>query len=399
MAPVASAMRRAALLLSLVALPCASLQAQDRVLRKGRPEDVGLSRDRLEQGARILEEETKSGRILAATILVARRGIIVLDRGSGRLSPDPSSVPAGPETAYIVASVTKPVAVTSLLMLVERGRVLLSDPVQKYLPEFQGDGKEKVRVGDLLSHVSGLPGHLPEDIELRKSQAPLTEFTKRTLATPLLFPPRTSFQYSNVAILLAGEIVERVAGMPHRDFLRKEIFDPLGMKESSFGLGGRSIKDTAWCQGISTSFKNPEDEKRFGANTPYWRDMGHPWGGMHSTTRDLGVFLQLFLNGGIYNGTRLLGAPTVKAMTSDQNRGGAAPWGWGWALKRSPLANSFGDLASERTYGHVGATGTVVWADPDRDLLCVILTTRAWDEDRGAILNRVSNVIQSAVEE
>ena len=112
-----------------------------------------------------------------------------------------------------------------------------------------------------------------------------------------------------------------------------------------------------------------------------------------------GVFLQLFLNGGVYNGKRILGAPRVRAMTSDQNRGVATPWGWGWALKGSPLANSFGDLASERTYGHVGATGTVAWADPDRDLSCVILTTRAWDEDRGAILNRVSNVVQSAIEE
>lgn len=388
------------LALALAVLACAAhAQAQDRVLRKGKPEEVAMSRERLERAAQMLEEETKSGRILAASIWVARRGVVVLDRGTGKRSADPSGAPAGPETVYIVASITKPVAVTPLLLLVERGRVLLSDPVQKYLPEFQGAGKEKVRVGDLLSHVSGLPGHLPEDLELRRSQAPLAEFTKRSLSTPLLFAPRTSFQYSNIAILLAGEITERVSGAPHRDFLKKEIFDPLGMKDSSLGLGGRSIEDTAWCQGISTSFKNIEDEKRFGANTPYWRDIGHPWGGMHTTTRDLAVFLQLFLNGGVYNGKRILGASTVKAMTSDQNPAVAAPYGWGWSLKRSPLANSFGDLASERTYGHVGATGTVLWADPERDLACVILTTRAWDEDRGAILNKVSNVVQSAVED
>jgi len=366
----------------LVAMP-----AQDRVLRNGKPEDVALSPERLDEAARILEEETRSGRIRTASILVARRGVVVLDRGFGKA-----------ERVHIVASVTKPVAATSLLLLVERGRVSLSDPVQKYLPEFRGAQKEKVRVGDLLSHVSGLPGHLPEDLDLRRSQATLAEFTKRSLTTPLLFAPRSSFQYSNIAILLAGEIAERVSGMPLRDFLKKELFDPLGMKDSSLGLGGRSIQDTAWCQGISTSFKDPEDEKRFGANTPYWRDIGHPWGGMHSTARDLGVFLQLFLNDGIYDGKRILTAATVQAMTSDRNAGVASPWGWGWSLKRSPIANTFGDRASERTYGHVGATGTVIWADPERDLACVILTTRAWDEDRGAILGKVSTVVQSSVE-
>lgn len=356
---------------------------QDRVLRNGRPEDVGMSRERLEEAARILEEETRSGRILSASIWVARRGVVVLERGSG---------------VYIVASVTKPVAVTSLLVLADRGRVSLTDPVQKVLPEFQGAQKEKVRVGDLLSHVSGLPGHLPEDLDLRRAQAPLPEFTKRTLSTPLLFAPRTSFQYSNIAILLAGEIAERISGKPLREFLKQEIFDPLGMKGSSLGLGGRKIEETAWCQGISTSFKTAEDEKRFGANTLYWRDIGHPWGGMHSTARDLGVFLQLFLNGGIYDGKRILAAATIEAMTSDRNAGAAAPWGWGWSLKRSPIANTFGDRASDRTFGHVGATGTVIWADPDRDLACVILTTRAWDEDRGALLGKISTLVQSAIE-
>lgn len=130
--------------------------AQDRVLRNGKPEDVALSRERLEAAARILEEETKSGRILAASLWVARRGVLVLDRGFGKRSPEPSGVPAGPESVYIVASVTKPVAVTSLLLLVERGRVSLSDPVQKYLPEFQGAQKETVRVGAILNRVSNV---------------------------------------------------------------------------------------------------------------------------------------------------------------------------------------------------------------------------------------------------
>ncbi len=373
-------------------------EARERILKSGQPEEAGMSATRLQQAAQILEEETRSGRVLAASILVARHGIIVLHRGSGKLSPDPASPPAKPDTVYLVASITKPVTASALMLLVERGMVCLSDPVQKYLQEFQGPEREKVRVQDVLSHVSGLPDMLPENAELRRAHAPLSEFVKRAMITPLLFTPRTSFSYQSMGILLAAEIVERLTRTPLREFETKELFDPLGMNTTTLGLGGRAIADTAWCQGSPSYEANIDDQKRFGANSAYWRNMGHPWGGMHSTAGDLAIFLQTFLNEGVYKGQRVLSAPTVKAMTADQNPGINAPWGLGWALKRSQVWNFFGDLCSERTFGHVGATGTVAWADPDRDLLCVILTTRPASEDNGFLLRRVSNVVQSAIE-
>ncbi len=373
-------------------------EARERILKSGQPEEVGMSAKRLQQAGQILEEETRSGRVLAASILVARHGIIVLHRGSGKLSPDPASPPAKPDTVYLVASITKPITASALMLLVERGMVSLSDPVQKYLQEFQGPEREKIRVQDVLSHVSGLPDMLPENVELRRAQAPLSEFVKRAMITPLLFAPRTSFSYQSMGILLAAEIVERLTNTPLREFEAKEFFDPLGMNDTTLGLGGHAIANTAWCQGSPSYEANTDDQKRFGANSEYWRNMGHPWGGMHSTVGDLAIFLQMFLNGGVYKGQRILSAPTVKAMTADQNRGIDAPWGLGWALKRSRVWNFFGDLCSEQTFGHVGATGTVAWADPDRDLLCVILTTRPASEDNGFLLRRVSNVVQSAIE-
>ncbi len=388
-----------AAVIALVACVPGTAGAQDRVLKTGKPGEVGMSAGRLERAAAILEEETRSGRVLAASILVARKGVIVLHRGSGRLSPDPEDAPARPDTVYLVASITKPVTATALMMMVERGQVCLADPVQKYLPEFQGPEREKVRVQDILSHISGLPDQLPENIELRKAHAPLGEFVKRAMTTPLLFVPRTSFSYQSMGTLLSGEIVERIAKERLRDFEKREIFDPLGMKETSLGLGNRAIRDTAWCQGAPSFETNDEERKRHGANSAYWRDMGHPWGGMHTTTRDLGIFLQMFLNGGSYGGRRILGHPAVQAMTADQNGGLDAPFGLGWALRRSRVANYFGDLASDGTFGHVGATGTVAWADPERDLVCVILTTRPGQEDAGFLLRRVSNAVQSAVED
>src|SRR5262249_939541 len=110
---------------------------------------------------------------------------------------------AGPETVYILASITKPVTVTALMLLVERGQVSLADPVQKYLPEFQGPGREKVRVQDLLTHTSGLPDMLPENVSLREAKAPLAEFVKGSMTTPLLFGPRAAFSYSSMGTLLA----------------------------------------------------------------------------------------------------------------------------------------------------------------------------------------------------
>jgi CubicO group peptidase (beta-lactamase class C family) len=374
-----------------------SARAEDRVLKPGKPEQVGMSGRRLDIVNQILTEETRSGRVTAASVLVARRGVIVLRGGWGKLSPEADSPKAGPETVYILASITKPVTVTALMLLVERGQVSLTDPVQKYLPEFQGPGREKVRVKDLLTHTSGLPDMLPENVKLREANAPLSEFVKGAMTTPLLFEPRTSFTYSSMGTLLAAAIVERVSKMPLAQFEQQELFGPLKMKLSSLGLGERPLKDTARVQGDSFA-QTVKDLERYGANSPYLRKLGHPWGGMHSNVDDLGVFLQLFLNGGVYDGKRILGRATVEAMIADQNQGLGHPWGLGWGLQRSSAWNAFGDLSSERTFGHSGASGTVAWADPQRELLCVILTSRPWRQDQGFLLRRIANVVQGAVE-
>ncbi len=130
----------------------------------------------------------------------------------------------------------------------------------------------------------------------------------------------------------------------------------------------------------------------------YWGAMGVPWGGMHSTTGDLAILLQTFLNGGVYHGRRVLSLNTVRQMTSNQNPPALTPWGLGWKLNHAQPENWFGDLASAETFGHTGSTGTVAWADPTQQLICVILTSRPRKSDDGFLLRRVSNVVQSAVE-
>jgi CubicO group peptidase (beta-lactamase class C family) len=361
-------------------------------LRPAAPESVGMSGERLELAAGRLAAEVQAGRVGAASILVARRERIVLQKAFGRRGFARDTPPVNPESVFLLASITKPVTACALMLLVERGQAALSDPVSRYLPEFTGGDRARVRVKDLLSHSSGLPDMLPENTELRRAHAPLSEFVKHTFTTPLLYPPGTSFRYQSMGILLAGEIVERLTGMRLRDFEAKEIFGPLGMTSSSLGLGGRRIADLVECQEPHNA-----DTASFGANSPYWRDMGHPWGGMHSTTGDLAILLQTFLNGGSYGGRRLFSPATVRVMTSEQNAGLHAPWGLGWALGRAIAWNVFGDLVSEKTFGHTGATGTVAWADPESQLLCVILTDRPYSADNGELLRLVSNAVAASV--
>jgi CubicO group peptidase (beta-lactamase class C family) len=351
-------------------------------LTHSEPEAVGMDKQRLAKAAALLSAEVKSGRVSAASIIVVKDGSIVLHEGFG----------AKPDAVYLLASISKPVNAVALMLLVERGLVSLDDPASRYLPELQGEDRALIRVRDLLTHTSGLPDMLPQNTELRRAHATLPEFVKGALTTPLLFKPRTNFSYQSMGTLLAGEIVQRVSRQPLRGFHKSEIFDVLGMKDSSLGLGGRRIADTVPCQ----TGTGP-DVERFGPNSEYWRDMGHPWGGMHSTVTDLAVLLQTFLNGGSYGGKRLLSPVTVARMTTDQNTAINKPWGLGWGLATSPVWVYSGDLVSPRAFGHSGATGTVAWADPVSQLVTVILTTRPTAEDNGRLLRTVSNAVVAAV--
>ena len=378
--------------LGMFALAPAAMMAQ---LSNAPPASVGMSTAQLDRAAQLLETETSGGRVLSASLLVARDGRIVLHRGFGRMHPDKNSRATQPDTVYLLASISKPITVAGLMLLVDRGLVSLADPVSRYLPEFQGEDRAKVRVRDLMAHTSGLPDMLPENTQLRREHAPLSEFVKRAMSTPLLYEPGKGFAYQSMGTLLVSEIAQRLAKQPFREYLKREIFDPLGMKDTALGMGAHKIENTAWCQ---TGGGNPADTASFGANSPYWRDMGHPWGGVHSTTTDLAILLQTFLNGGVFNGKRVFSVATVAAMTRDQNTHVGAPWGLGWGLATSRVWSYFGDLCSPRTFGHSGATGTVAWADPERKLVCVILTTRPSGEDGGRLLRLVSNAVSAAIQ-
>ncbi len=329
---------------------------------------MALRKQRVEEAAELVHKATASGEVRAA-VLDVRQGRYRFSRAFGEAR--------APETAFIIASISKPMTAAGIMLLADRRKLALSDPVHKFIPEFSGGDRELITVQHLLTHTSGLPDMLPENIELRKRHARLADFVAATCKTPLLFRPGTKVSYQSMGILLAAEIAQRVTGTPLREFLRREIFLPLGMRETSLGLGGRRIPDTAQCQ--------VESNDDWAWNTPYWRDLGTPWGGVHSTAEDVSKFLGAFLRP---NGL-VLKRETATEMISNHTPGLNEAWGLGWMMQ----PGTFGRGCSPRTFGHYGATGTVAWADPETGVRCVLLTTKPAEQSRAGLLGPVSDLV------
>lgn len=325
----------------------------------------------IDRAVDLLRRVTDSGEVRAAALLV-RIGSDEVVHGFGQ---------ADPNTVFLLASITKPMTVAGVLILRHRGLLSLDDPVGRYLPEFHGGSRDRVTIRHLLTHTSGLPDMLPEDRTLRERHASLREFVAGATETSLMFEPGTAVSYQSLGTLLAAEIVERLAGIAFRDFLRTEVFGPLGMADTSLGLGGRSITQTARCQVV--------EQSGWDWNSAYWRDLGAPWGGAHSTVRDVATFLAAFT----YSDCPILTPATIREMTSPQTPPeGYETWGLGWRVG----SDAFGQRCSPGTFGHYGATGTVAWSDPRTNTACVLLTTLPAEHSRDHVLAAVSDLVSVA---
>lgn len=354
-------------------------------LRRGEAEKAGLDPVKITAAIHMVEQETASGAVGAAALLVARNGFVAVERGYGRLSRDPASPRCRPDSVFIVASISKPITTLAVMRLVDQGRLRLDDPVAKYLPGFTGDFRARITIRNLLTHTSGLP----DNIALRRRHAPLTDFAAEALQTPLLFAPGTQQSYSSMGILLAATIVERVSGQPLDAFLHQEVFAPLGMTHSSMGLGSRRIADTVQCDlPAHGDLIMTDADRSWDWNSPYWRALGSPWGGLHTTTGDIALALQAMLDAG----RPVLRPETARAMITDQNAGLNKPWGLGWTLG----ADASYDGSPAGVFGHGGASGTLCWADPARKLIFVLFTNRPNVNDPSHFLRRVSAVVSEA---
>jgi CubicO group peptidase (beta-lactamase class C family) len=345
------------------------------------PAELDFDPQRLQVAYDLLQSWTTGDRppVPSGAILVGRWGKMVEPRFFGRQGPEPDAPPIRDDSMFLLASITKPVTYMAAMLLVERGLLNLSDPVVRYLPEFAAHHKEETLVQHLFTHTSGLPDMLDNNVPLRRRKAPLSEFIRGAIRdTVPLFAPGTNYSYQSMGTLVVAELVQQLAQTSIHEFLAKEIFAPLDMRSSA--LGAATLDRRRLVRVQTPDYQEPD----FGWNSVYWQDLGAPWGGMFSSPADFAVLCQLLLNGGEYAGVRLLAPTTVAMMTSNRlddypempeaiRR--AHPWGLGWKLNQPGTSDSLCDLLGRTAYGHTGATGTLMWIDPQRQAFFLLFTS------------------------
>lgn len=322
---------------------------------------AALRQDRLDEAADVLAEATANGTVASAVLHVTQRATTFTRTFGAAKSAD---------AMFLLGSISKPICVTALMTLFDRGAFGLDDPLRKFIPKFTGDGRDAVTIRHLLTHVSGLPDQLPENNQLRKKHATLLEFAEGAIRTPLHFAPGTRYEYSSMAILLATRVAELISGVGILELVDRSVFQPLGLKHSVLGLGKFRLEDLV---SVQTEFAAPEagagdpTAKDWSWNSPYWRKLGAPWGGVHASAPDLARYMAEFL---LARGV-VVKPETARLMVSNHNAAGLTPRGLGFSVGTG--AGSPG--CSERTFGHTGSTGTITWADPASDTICVVLTS------------------------
>ena len=339
--------------------------------------------DKLDVAADVLTRAAASGQVDAAVLYVRhRRSVFARSFGAARSVDD----------LFLLGSISKPITAAALMTLYDQGKFRLDDPVRKFLPEFTGAGRDRITVRQLLTHVSGLPDQLPENASLRKRHAPLSEFVAGAVRTPLLFEPGSRYSYSSMAILLAAEVARRISGTDFTAFVEQAVFKPLEMKHSALGLGRFPLEATMRCQAENAAPESGAGDptaREWDWNSPYWRRLGAPWGGVHASAPDVARFFAEFLD----RPGKLVRPETARLMLRNHNPDGLPPRGLGFAI--GARAGSPG--CSEATFGHGGSTGTLAWADPRTETICVVLTTLPGRNGRQHPRNLVSDRVAEAV--
>ena len=327
-----------------------------------------------------------------AVLAVGQHGRLLVLKAFGRLDSSPDAPPMPVDALFDLASLTKVVGTTSAAeILYDRGQLELDAPVVRYLPEFGGTaGHDRITVRALLTHSSGL-----KPSGLLWQHASDREGILRqiyTMAAP--DPPGGVYRYQDINMILMGEIVQRVSGLPLDRFLRKEVFGPLGMKDTGFRPAKTLLPRIAPTEQDDT-FRHMlvrgvvHDENAFVMGGV----AGHA--GLFSTARDLAALAQLYLDGGTYRGRRLIRASTIRLFATRQDipPGSSRTLGWD-----TPTPGGlFGPLASPRALIHTGFTGTSIYLDPDRDAFIILLTNRVNPTRENSLISQARPAIHTAV--
>ena len=308
--------------------------------------------------------------------LVARKGRVVHLEAVG-LADVEKQTPMRTDSLFAIASMTKPVTATAVMILKDEGKLAIDDPVSKYIPEFKdaaledGPAKRQITLRDCLTHTSGLVGS-------QRGERTLDETARMLAKRPLGFQPGTDWRYSP-GLNVCGRVIEAASGRPFDEFLRERIFRPLKMIDTTFCPTPDQRKR------LATVYRPGPDKGSF-ALAEHWlmadrcQRAPNPSGGIVSTAADMARFYQMVLNGGQLDGRRIVSKASVDEMTRLQTgdlETAFTPgngWGLGWCIVRRPQGVTA--MLSQGTFGHGGAFGTQGWVDPKREMIFVLMIQR-----------------------
>jgi CubicO group peptidase (beta-lactamase class C family) len=354
--------------------------------------------------------------IAGAVTLIANENRIVYLKAVG-FRDLTTEEPMPVDALFWIASTSKPMTVSALMMLVDEGKVNLDDPVEKYLPEFKGQmvgprhpdaasngqptgsptqpvklapANHPIRVREILSHTSGLPfrsAAQPAALDL----LPLKDAVRSYAAEPLLFQPGTEYEYSNEGINTAARIIEVVSGIPYEQFMQQRLFDPLGMTDTTFWPNAAQTSRLAKTYKLDAQTKDlkevPISQLTYPLNDRIHR-FPMPAGGLFSTATDVSIFCQMLLNGGTFHGRQYLSKAAIHQMTSQQNSGfGGHSYGLGLSLDKG-------------SFGHGGAFKNAMEIDPasGRILVFMVQQDGPWGSPDGdAIVNTLKQLADKLV--
>jgi CubicO group peptidase (beta-lactamase class C family) len=328
----------------------------------------------------------------AVTVVGTSKGIVRIDT-VGDLDLEKKR-PLEKDTLFRIASMTKPITAMGVMILVEEGKLKLDDPVEKYLPEFRGQmlvsKRDKdtvtlkkparpITLRDLLTHTSGLPGFPPglSDIYAKRNHT-LAEMTLVLSQRPLDFEPGSKWSYCNSGIDTLGRLIEVASGMSYEGFLAKRIFEPLGLKDTTFAPTANQQDRLSRLYGVKDGKLTAAPDSLIGLGTGAKHPI--PAGGLYSTGPDLAKVYQMMLNRGKGGEGHILREESVaemtKVQTGDLKTGftSGTGFGLGWAIVKEPEGVTA--MLSRGTYGHGGAFGTQGWIDPHKDVFVVLLIQR-----------------------
>lgn len=360
---------------------------------------------RLAEADRVIDQAIADKQLPGAVLLVGRGQRIVYQKAYGQRALVPATEAMTLDTIFDMASVTKIVATTtSVMLLVEEGKIRLNDRVATFIPDFGRYSKSEITIRHLLTHVSGLR----PDVDLGDDWVGYDKAIALAADEVPTSTPGERFVYSDINFFLLGEIVARVSGMPFERFARERIFVPLGMRDTMFNPPESQRPRTAptqWCTPYGWPCEGPDQVMLRGVvHDPTARRMagvaGHA--GLFSTAADLARYCRMILNGGELDGVRVLSPLTVMKMTSPASPvSHASVRGLGWDID-SAYSSNRGELLPVGSFGHTGFTGTSIWIDPLTETFIVFLSNRVHPDGKGDVTPlraRVATIVASALQD